>query len=96
LNRHKFFSFCLWRGAQMHAAQRAVLAVKGNFLLVFARRAARAGATRSVLLLRQIFLLGLARRAAEAGAARSVALYFLFFFWLLRGARRWSARRACV
>ncbi|MCI89241.1 hypothetical protein A2U01_0110529, partial [Trifolium medium] len=48
-----------------------------------ARRTARAGATREF-----------ARRAASAGAACSVALSFRFFFWLLRGTRRWSARRA--
>ncbi|MCI92274.1 hypothetical protein A2U01_0113570, partial [Trifolium medium] len=42
------------------------------------------------------FLLEFARRAAGAGAARSTALFSGFFSWLLRGARRWSARRAGV
>ncbi|MCI57172.1 hypothetical protein A2U01_0078423 [Trifolium medium] len=45
--------FCLLHNAQMHAAQRAVHAVRELDYLALARRAARAGATPKVLLLRQ-------------------------------------------
>ncbi|MCI73866.1 hypothetical protein A2U01_0095130, partial [Trifolium medium] len=70
-----FLMFCLWRGAQMHLARHAVLAVKGGLVSVF-------GATGNALVQRSFFLLESARHAAGAGATRRAALCFLIFFWL--------------